>query len=151
MTFFDFLKGKKGNAAYSHDGEPNKYGMNILRTPPDEAGAIDIVAIHGLGGHYRNTWCWVSLDGTDERHWLVEFLPEKISNARIMSYGYDSAVLFSKSVADIRVFVDQLLDHLETKRLTPCERVRPVIFICHSLGGLVFKKASRPRGGRTAR
>ncbi|KAG9239845.1 Alpha/Beta hydrolase protein, partial [Calycina marina] len=116
--------------------------MSTLRVPVDEAGAIDIIAIHGLGGHYKNTWKWVSEDGTQEHDWLVEFLPKQIPNARIMTYGYNSAVQFSKSVADIRVFATQLLNDLETKRLTPCQECRPIVFICHSLGGLVFKRAT---------
>jgi hypothetical protein len=141
MKIFDILRGKKGSN--TRDGEDNKYGMNILCQPADINGAIDIVAIHGLGGHYRNTWKWVSEDGTEEHNWLEEFLPQQIPNARIISYGYDSAVQFSKSEADIRIFAEQLLNDLETTRLTPIEQSRPVIFICHSLGGLVFKKASQ--------
>lgn len=58
-----------------------------------------------------------------------------------MSYGYNSAVQFSKSAADIGVFAEQLLFSLMAKRRSHSERERPVIFICHSLGGLVFKQA----------
>ncbi|KAI1322949.1 hypothetical protein F5Y16DRAFT_403920 [Xylariaceae sp. FL0255] len=57
-----------------------------------------------------------------------------------MSYGYDSSV-FSKSIATIGIFADQLLEELLAKRSSPAERERPIMFLCHSLGGIVFKKA----------
>ena len=115
-------------------------GMHVLipKESNDEA-VVDIVALHGINGHYRKTWTATPVVGKP-KIWLEDFLPEQIPNARIMSYGYNSTVQLSKSVADIGTFAEQLLHSLIAKRRSQNERKRPVIFICHSLGGLVFKQ-----------
>jgi hypothetical protein len=116
-----------------------KHGMFIFEDKPaNDNGIIDIVAVHGLNGHYEDTWTWKS--GSQKSNWLKEFLPRQIPNARIMSYGYDSAVAFSKSTADITTFAEALLNELIARRDTSVEKTRPIVFICHSLGGIVFKK-----------
>jgi len=93
-----------------------------------------IVAVHGLGGDKYNTW------EADGKVWLKEFLPAKVPNTRIMTYGYDSVVAFSSSVAKIEDFATDLLSRLNDERGTTQEKARPIIFICHSLGGIVVKK-----------
>ena len=44
-----------------------------------------IVAIHGLGGHWKETW--TTDNGT---FWLEDPLPHDLPNAHILSYGYDA-------------------------------------------------------------
>ena len=122
------------------EGSHGPSGMHVLvAKASDEEAVVDIVALHGLNGHYRKTWTTTPASG-EGKNWLESFLPEQIPNARIMSYGYNSTVQFSKSVADIGTFAEQLLHSLIAKRRSKSERTRPVIFICHSLGGLVFKQ-----------
>jgi protein SERAC1 len=75
--------------------------------------------------------------------WLRDFLPQQVPHARIMSFGYDSEVLFSKSTCDVGTFAEQLLESLLSRRMGVAE-ARPIVFICHSLGGIVVKKASSP-------
>jgi hypothetical protein len=45
-------------------------------------------------------------------NWLKDFLPKKIPYARILSYGYNSSVQFSKSAAGISTFAEQLLEDI---------------------------------------
>jgi len=58
-----------------------------------------------------------------------------------MTYGYDSAWLFSRSQSNIDDFARDLLSRLHFGRKLPRESARPILFICHSLGGVVFKQA----------
>ena len=57
-----------------------------------------------------------------------------------MSYGYDSDTAFSKAVTDIDDVAAMLLDRLVGERHSPEEKSRAVIFIAHSLGGIVVKR-----------
>lgn len=57
-----------------------------------------------------------------------------------MAFGYDSSVLLGKSRMTINDFAVELTTRLELEREKPQERNRPLIFICHSLGGIVFKE-----------
>ncbi|KAH8747004.1 ankyrin repeat protein [Hyaloscypha finlandica] len=117
-----------------------KFGLFIFSDQPESnKDAIDIVAIHGLNGHYMKTWQSTTSSG-DGVLWLRDILPHQIPQARIMSYGYDSSVVFSKSTEDISTFADGLLEDLVSRRQGQVEQ-RPIIFICHSLGGIVAKKA----------
>ncbi|KAI1482662.1 hypothetical protein F4774DRAFT_370522 [Daldinia eschscholtzii] len=118
-----------------------KHGLFILvDKPPEQDEGIDIVAIHGLNGHYRKTWAAETPNPGRRYNWLQEALPQAIPSARIMSFGYDSAV-FNKSAAEIDEFADQFLRGLLGKRCEPGEQARPLLFLCYSLGGIVFKKA----------
>jgi predicted alpha/beta-fold hydrolase len=70
-----------------------------------------IVAVHGLGGDAEETWA-------DENRevWLRDFLPSQVPDARICSFGYDSIVAFSKSLASIDDYARNLLDRLDGER-----------------------------------
>jgi hypothetical protein len=76
---------------------------------PLTAGSI--VAVHGLGGHAYDTW-----SDKNQKIWLRDFLPSQVSNARIMSYGYDSIVAFSKGVGEVEDFATDLLVRLNDER-----------------------------------
>jgi hypothetical protein len=113
------------------------FGLHVLADQPSEdPDAIDIVALHGLNGHWNRTWQATN----SAAMWLRDFLPQQIPRARIMSFGYDSLVL-SKSVANVGIFAEQLLEALMAQRNGLAYlQSRPIIFVCHSLGGIVVKK-----------
>ncbi|KAH9243391.1 hypothetical protein K456DRAFT_1767636 [Colletotrichum gloeosporioides 23] len=135
-SFLSRSKSQSGKSTTST--EKPDYGLHTI--VPRHSAALegtDIVAIHGLNGHYLKTW-------TDEKtgtNWLKSFIPQIVPVARVMSFWYNSMVQFSKSTSDIDVFSDQLLEGLLAERESIEEQDRPLIFICHSLGGLVFKQA----------
>lgn len=64
--------------------------------------------------------------------------------ARVMSYGYDSTTAFSKSVTDVEDQAAMLLNTLDLDRSQPSKKNRPLVFIAHSLGGVIVKKVSFP-------
>jgi surfactin synthase thioesterase subunit len=57
-----------------------------------------------------------------------------------MSYGYNSGTAFSRAVTNIEDEAEALLDRLDGNRELNVEKTRPILFIAHSLGGLVVKK-----------
>lgn len=107
-------------------------GFHVLKdgAPPV---TCDIVAVHGLAGHPYKTWSHGS-----GHLWLRDSLPDELTHARVMTFGYDASV-FSRSIADVRNTATALLAELNTLRKGV--EGRPIMFICHSLGGIVFKQA----------
>lgn len=97
-----------------------------------------IVAVHGLNPtntefHAEATWT----DG--DKLWLKDFLPAQLPNARILLFGYNSNVAFETSISGVRENAVNLLNRLVNKRANTEER--PIIFVAHSLGGIVVKRA----------
>ncbi|KXH30114.1 ankyrin repeat protein [Colletotrichum simmondsii] len=116
------------------------HGIKILvPQPSDKTGCVDIVAIHGLNGHREETWT----DSETGLQWLSDpsCLPKDMPTARVLTFGYNSKTYFSRSESDIPDFASDLLWALKTQRTSEEEQQRPIVFICHSLGGLVFKQA----------
>lgn len=71
--------------------------------------------------------------------WLRDFLPRDIPGARVYSFGYDSQVLFTRANGDINTFARSLLANLVAVRSGKLQS-RPLVFLCHSMGGLVVKQ-----------
>jgi len=76
--------------------------------------------------------------------WLRDILPRHphFQSSRIMAYGYNSTLRDCKNM-DSRLsdFSDILLQSLGGLRVTPEERSRPMLFICHFMGGLLARLA----------
>lgn len=105
----------------------------------DAEKTVDVVAVHGLQGHAYKTW-----EHDNGSLWLRDFLPADIAFSRILTFGYDSTVAFSSSVAQLEDKALELLNRLSAKRsgvTCPGSKARPIVFICHSFGGIVVKKA----------
>ncbi|KAF5548860.1 ankyrin repeat [Fusarium mexicanum] len=95
---------------------------------------IDIIAVHGLNGKAFKTWT------QDGKLWLADFLPLEIPYARIFTFGYDSRIAFTGSASRVDDHARNLLERLMAKRRQFSEK-GPLLFICHSLGGIVVKRA----------
>ncbi|PWW74290.1 hypothetical protein C7212DRAFT_212113, partial [Tuber magnatum] len=100
---------------------------------------ITIVAIHGLGGHMEDTWTFT--DKGERNLWLKDDLPltDEFRNARIYSFRYDASIVGSKSVATIRQIASSL-----NQCLIDMQDTKPLIFVCHSLGGIIAKSVRIP-------
>ncbi len=71
--------------------------------------------------------------------WLQDSLPEQLPNARILLFGYNANVVFGRSTAGVTENAGNLLNRLDLER-DDC-KTRPIMFIAHSLGGIIVKKA----------
>ncbi|KAJ3546378.1 hypothetical protein NM208_g2021 [Fusarium decemcellulare] len=117
---------------------PQNLGLSLLYEPPTgRTVAADIVFVHGMGGGSIGTW------SSGNTCWPRDILKENIPQARIFSHGYDSKVYKSTESGSRTSIVgqaDSLLHDLVRSRRT-VKHTRPILFVCHSLGGLVVKQA----------
>ncbi|KAI0966346.1 WD40 repeat-like protein [Xylaria arbuscula] len=127
-------------AASTHEIAHGPLGLNLLFEPSEPK--LEIVFVHGLKGGSRKTW---SLDPTDSMtYWPKEWLPFEhgFRHARIHSFGYDSD--WSKSAAStltVHDFALALLADLKHSQAIKRDGNTPIVFVAHSMGGLVIKKA----------
>lgn len=109
----------------------------LLKINPKTVNSYaDVIFVHGLMGHRIKTWhpnekeneeCWP--------YWLAK--ESLCQNIGIWSFGYEAEAF--AWLGNSQALFDQgrnLLNLLETKKLGQ----KPLIFITHSLGGLVVKE-----------
>ncbi|KAF2417713.1 hypothetical protein EJ08DRAFT_703291 [Tothia fuscella] len=83
-------------------------------------------------------------DAGSSRFWPVDFLTKDVENLRIISFGYDADVSnFLSRTSDRSIFsiAQDLIVRLEMMRSTSAHNDLPIIFIAHSLGGILVKDA----------
>lgn len=99
-----------------------------------------IVAVHGLYEDHISAW----LDTSSGVSWLEALLPQYLPSARILTYSYDleaAAVLSDRPSARVLEHAQTLVAELEADRSQNDASRRPLIFVCHGLGGVVMKRA----------
>ncbi|RDW58735.1 hypothetical protein BP6252_13211 [Coleophoma cylindrospora] len=106
----------------------------------DDVYEMDCIAIHGWGGHPFGSY----RASQDKSYmWLRDDLAKKMPKVRVWLYGYGTSLSDNSTIEDVDTFADTLTHLLRTfrGRGDDLERAKPLIFIAHSLGGLVFKQA----------
>ncbi|KAN0070689.1 hypothetical protein V8E54_011558 [Elaphomyces granulatus] len=98
---------------------------------------VDLIAVHGLNGDAKRTWTHHKTNAL----WLQDFLPQDVKGIRVMSFGYNASAAFGNTTATIADHAKDLLTCLVDKREEEDEKTRPIIFVGHSLGGIVIKQA----------
>lgn len=107
---------------------------------------LSVVAVHGLNGDCRRTWTHVDPKTKKETLWLKDMLPHKMPYVRPMTFGYHASILANTSESGVRDNARSLLMELRNRRERDGSKARPIVFIGHSLGGIIIKQvtASRP-------
>ena len=97
----------------------------------------DIVAVHGLGSNAAYAWKhWDS-----RKDWIQEFLPTDFPDCRTIVVNHDSRWDAYSPVQSLRDYGQVILDSVASVRRDEEENSRPLIFIGHSFGGILLKKA----------
>ena len=135
-----------------------------------------IVFVHGFTGHPERTWTHKegvhddqAEHGQETReppskrpkflspmtrlqkpiYWPRDLLPATIPNARVLTYGYDTHIShrLGPSMSKVTVYdiAWDLIVHSEAERRS--EPLRPLLFVAHSLGGIIVKEALRRSRG----
>ena len=99
------------------------------------------MAIHGLNPINKKFHAEATWTADNKKLWLRDFLPYRLPNARILLFGYNSNVAIETSAAGVNEQAINLLNRFSAQRKhVPPQR--PIIFISHSLGGIVVKRVS---------
>jgi pimeloyl-ACP methyl ester carboxylesterase len=97
-----------------------------------------IVFVPGLGGDYIETW---QADDESGTVWPRDLLPTYVTGVRVISFKYNTSLNGTTSQAGIRDHAKDLLDRLVDEREDDeAASLRPLIFVGHSLGGIVIKR-----------
>ncbi|KAB8207838.1 hypothetical protein BDV34DRAFT_223039 [Aspergillus parasiticus] len=130
----------KWNPLRIHDMYAMQPNLEIIKDNKD--ARFDIVFVHGLNvkgeaSYARNAW---TADVNRERiFWPGDLLPSSVPNVRVLLFAYNSSITRNSAIAGVKDHATTLMNLLILKRKESPER--PLIFICHSLGGLVVKQA----------
>ncbi|KAM0796938.1 hypothetical protein BDR22DRAFT_936967 [Usnea florida] len=130
-------------------------GLTRLDNCTDDSTIVaDVVFVHGLQGHPWKTWRYKEprtskmptfLKKVPQKRvfWPRDLLADDVTNIRIFTYGYDSNLSHYGSGPANQSNIHQhgltLLNDVSAKR-RECQN-RPLIFVAHSLGGLLVKQA----------
>ena len=98
-----------------------------------------IVMVHGLDGNRLRTWT------KDNILWPRDLLPQKISNVRVMTFGYNANLANNYSTLSIRDHATKLLANLRDKREEPEVRDLHVMML-----SCMLIQPSSPIGASTA-
>ncbi|NEO81018.1 NB-ARC domain-containing protein [Moorena sp. SIO4G3] len=104
----------------------------------------DIIFVHGLAGHPWSTWHPQNQKDRQDvnfwPYWLGEELEQSGIDVGIWSFGYEAARFQFSGWAMARFdLASNLLEYLEVNDIGK----RPLIFVTHSMGGLLVKEAIR--------
>ncbi|VDK67111.1 unnamed protein product [Onchocerca ochengi] len=112
----------------------------LFRPDDDQQPVIDLVLIHGIRGSVF--WTWRERDSPSKtlraRCWPRKWLPQDVSiPIRILAIDYlSSLVHFIGVVETVSTRAQKFSMELKTAGVGD----RPILFICHSMGGLLVKR-----------
>ncbi|TQN67863.1 Protein SERAC1, partial [Colletotrichum shisoi] len=127
--------GSAGEARYSTKGT---YGLKKCHDAED--AVADIVFVHGLTGNRETTWT----DKSTGVFWPAHLLKDEVPRTRIVTFGYDADVVHFWAAASqnrVRNHAINLINAASQLRERTDSEDRPVLFVVHSLGGLIFEDA----------
>lgn len=115
----------------------SKIGLQKISGCDNSNRKGDVIFVHGLGGHALSTWH--SQEKFDKNSWPF-WLGEELPDIGIWSFGYEAE--FSSYKGKSMPRFDQAGNLLEWLKIYHIGE-RPLIFITHSLGGLLVKETLR--------
>ena len=115
--------------------------MQLIRVSPEDRSdpQLDVIFVHGLGGDPVGTW---SPGQSDSAESFPERLSTDLDSVAVWSLGYPadpSRWTIGGHGLDILERARSVLDYLISFGIGQL----PLVFVCHSLGGLVVKQVLR--------
>jgi tetratricopeptide (TPR) repeat protein len=106
--------------------------VRIASWPGKPRGSV--IFVHGLGGHVYSTWRRAADDNTFWPIWLAE----DVAGLAVYSLAYEAPA--SNWLGTSMPLQDRAVNIFEVLLTEPGLGTGPIVFICHSLGGLIIKK-----------
>ncbi|KAL1625230.1 hypothetical protein SLS54_003318 [Diplodia seriata] len=122
------------------------HGLTPLHCKEDQECSVDLIAVSGLGGHAFGSF--KERDGPFM--WLRDSLPWELPTFRIFVYGYDTQLQDSSSFQNLTDLGKELRMSIHETRIIGLQKKNRIIFLGHSLGGLVIKELSSLDHGSTS-
>ncbi|KLU86620.1 NACHT and WD domain-containing protein [Magnaporthiopsis poae ATCC 64411] len=136
--------GSRPEGSGSGAAAPDPLGLQLVHKLDGAVG--DIVFVHGLGGSAWRTWSWNRDTALFWPEWLAEE-DDVLATFRVWTFGYNASFRGAATNLTILDFAKDLLLQLMTalddgqNRVTDPSPQTPIVFVVHSMGGLVVKKA----------
>ncbi|CAG9950102.1 unnamed protein product [Clonostachys rosea f. rosea IK726] len=113
-------------------------GLAVLNDVDREFHHTDCIAISGLASHPFGSW---QPHGYDKSFmWIRDEVPRSIPGIRMILYGYNSHLVRSQYFQSINDIALGLIHQLDTGGWN-LSTSKPIVFLAHSLGGIVLKDA----------
>lgn len=123
---------KKVTAPKSWPGKEEQDAVNLFGTPPEQS-TRDIVFVHGLDGDAYSTWH----PDNDPQKFFPQWIADDFKDASVWSVNYKSS---STGWTGQAMAIEERAKSLQAELRSKGIGKRPVVFIVHSLGGLIVKK-----------
>jgi pimeloyl-ACP methyl ester carboxylesterase len=122
----------------------NHTGLHEIYQPASGSAVADVVFVHGLGGASHDTWRH-GKDGDADHFFWPAVLGEELGECNVWTFGYDAQIT---RLGKPGIIIGQRAGNIATQMKNLGLGSLPVIFICHSMGGLVVKSlvCDRPEG-----
>ncbi|KAI1126898.1 hypothetical protein F5Y10DRAFT_243740 [Nemania abortiva] len=113
-------------------------GLTPLNEVVVRTHEVDCIAISGLASHPFGSW---QPKGEDKSFmWLRDELPRTMPGSRSILYGYDTTLVNSKSFQTIADLASSLVNLIKANGWH-LSNSKPLVFLAHSLGGIILKEA----------
>jgi len=144
---YSSMQAIRGLANLDKEGEKYKYKDGIFLLSPvnrmQQDAGVDVIFLHGLYGSPLVTWRQHDSVKTSRTEcWPKDWLSQDVKNCRILSVEYETSFSDWRSVCPydqdqrtIEFRSKQMLQKLKMAGLGD----RPIVWVSHSLGGLIVK------------
>ena len=128
------------------NNNPTRFEVTAVYEHPE--ATVDIVLVHGFNGNPRKTW--TAQNGV---YWPTDLLPKTLGDrhANILVYGYNANAIgfplggqqarMTPSDNPLHQHAQTLVSFLTTHRQSKGTTRNPIIWVVHSLGGIITKRA----------
>lgn len=129
--------------------EANRFDISTFYTHPD--AKVDVILIHGLNGDPQKSWT----SKTNGVCWPTDLLPQTLTEAgtqaNVLSWGWNADVASKNPSSEfIHERARTLVKYLTSYRKRAHTLRNPIIWVVHSMGGILLKKALLHSAGTLA-